>query len=199
MNEVEIRGVLDQAKAENLKDFLDKNAKFEKTFKRLSVDISPGFDPKTRLWNQHNINLRIKKSDQEEKISLKYGDSFSDTVAEHEVIINQGQLLEALKIFEVLGFGSGMIYFWESWVYEYLNCEVKLSKYSEDKYMWEIEARGNIPDNEAREVVYGLAKELDLVALTADEYKAEALDQVQNFFEIYSSENLHKYLENHFN
>src|SRR5690242_4454545 len=126
MDEIEIRGKLNHDEFETLKKFLDAHAAFEKAFKRMSIDISPGFNPKTKTWRSNPINLRIKQSNKEEKISLKYGDALSDQVEEYDVILAPNQLMTTLKLFNRLGFSTGQIYFWESWVYEYKGVEVKV-------------------------------------------------------------------------
>lgn len=134
----------------------------------------------------------LKKSDDEEKISLKFGDALADRLEEYEVVIKPGQLLTTLKLFKMLGFGQGLIYFWQSWVWEYQGMEVKLSKYTDDYYMWEIEARGNNAEKE----VYQLADKLGLKPLSGDEYRKEIDYQCQNIFQLYSEENLQKVLQN---
>ncbi len=194
MNEIEIRGVLSREEFDRVKDFLEKNGKFEKSFKRLSVEISPKFNTQTRKWEDTGINLRIKKSDDEEKISLKYGDPLHHTLEEYEIIINPGQTEVALQFFSKLGFSEGLIYFWESWVYEYLGMEIKISQYTEDYYMWEIEYRGDSPE-EAEQKVYSLAKELKIKPLTREEYRKEIDYQCQNIFELYTLENFNRALK----
>ena len=186
MQEIEIRGVISIEQCNHLKDYLEKNATFEKNFKRLSVEISPGFDPLTKKWNQEQLNFRIKKSDNEEKISLKVGDSFGEKVKEYELFLESGQVLTALELFAHLGYGTGMVYFWESWVYTYEGFEIKLSKYPNDYVMWEIEARGELTDEESLRKAYALAEELKLKALNRDELAKEIDYQCQNIFETYS-------------
>ena len=188
MQEIEIRGVLNFTQFTHLKEHLDQHAIFEKSFKRLSVELSPGFNAATRTWNQEQLNFRIKKSDNEEKISLKVGDSFGEKVKEYEIYLQAGSLLTALELFEHLGYGTGMVYFWESWVYAYEGFEIKLSKYPNDYVMWEIEARGELTDEESLRKAYNLAEELKLKALNRDELAKEIDYQCQNIFEVYSLE-----------
>lgn len=194
MFEVEIRGVLVKKQFADLRKFLAKNGKFEKRFKRLSVEISPGFDPQSRAWSQSSVNLRVKKSDQEEKISLKYGDFAAESLEEHDIIFKPGQFLNTLQMFSRLGFDQGLIYFWESWVYEYQSAEVKISKYTDDYYMWEIEARGELDEEAAKEKVYQIAQELKLKPLTRDEYQKEIAYQCHHIFQLYSQETVKELL-----
>jgi adenylate cyclase class IV len=195
MHEVEIRGLLTSSEFETFKAFLEQNATFEKTFKRLSVEISPGFDPATRTWSQRKLNLRIKKSDDEEKLSLKIGDTLQHTLEEHEVVFESGKFLEMLQIFAALGFDSGLIYFWESWVYEYQGVEIKVSKYTDEYMMWEIEARDNTSLEKAKERVYQIAEQLNLNPLTPEEYDKELTYQNKTIFELFNLENLNHFMQ----
>lgn len=197
MIEIEIRGLLNKKEAKKLKDFLDKKAKFEKSFKRLSVEISPGFDPLSRSWSENKLNLRIKKSNQEEKISLKVsGKSFSK-LEEHEVILSPGQFIPTLQIFSNLGFNQGMIYFWESWVYEYLGAEIKISQFAEDEYMWEIEARGEL-EEKALEKINSIARRLALKPLSFEEFLVEVKRQNLEIFELFSLKRVEELLVKHY-
>ena len=74
MTEIEIRGKLSKSDFENLFPFLNKKGKIKNHYHRLSVDISFGFDKVSRKWNNTTlVDLRIKKSDDEEKITVKIG------------------------------------------------------------------------------------------------------------------------------
>ena len=186
MQEIEIRGVINFEHFSRLKDYLDKHAVFEKSFKRLSVELSPGFDPVSRKWNQENLNFRIKKSDNEEKISLKVGDVFGEKAKEYEVQLQAGSLLTTLDLFNQLGYGTGMVYFWQSWVYEYEGFVVKISKYPNDYVMWEIEVREDITEEQALHKANHLAESLQLHPLNREELAKEIDYQCQNIFEIYT-------------
>ncbi len=140
--EVEIRGKLAKNDFKRVAKLLKIGGKLQKHYLRLSVDLSPGFNPKTRNWeNGSEFDLRLKKSGNDEKISLKVGQFHLKKRREVEVEIKEGQFLNALELLEILGFDKGMIYFWESWEYGYQNFQVKLSKYTESYYTWEIEAQ----------------------------------------------------------
>lgn len=140
--EVEIRGKLSKNDFKRVARLLKTKGKLQKHYSRLSVDVSPGFNPKTRSWkNGSKFDLRLKKSGNAEKISLKVGQFHLKERREVEVEIKEGQFLKALELLEILGFDKGMVYFWESWEYCYQDFQVKLSKYTEDYYTWEIEAQ----------------------------------------------------------
>ncbi|MDO8429476.1 MAG: hypothetical protein Q7S88_02505 [Candidatus Daviesbacteria bacterium] len=197
MTEIEIRGLLNKKEAKKLKDFLDKKARFEKSFKRLSVEISPGFDPLSRSWSENRLNLRIKKSNQEEKISLKVGEESFSKLEEHEVILSPGQFVPTLQIFSNLGFDQGMIYFWESWVYEYLGVEIKISRYTEEEFMWEIEARGEL-GGKALEKINNIAQKLKLRPLNFEEFLVEVKRQNLEIFELFSLKRVEELLVQHY-
>ncbi|KKQ98423.1 MAG: hypothetical protein UT24_C0004G0046 [Candidatus Woesebacteria bacterium GW2011_GWB1_39_12] len=182
MIEIEIRGKLNRKEFGKLKSFLDRKAKQKDCYKRISVDISPGFDPITRTWKNSSFDLRLKKSGTTEKISLKVGKFHLKEREEIEVKLKEGQFLDALKMFETLGFDKGMIYFWESWEYEYQGFEVKISKYTNDYYIWEIES-----DNPKKDP-HDLANTLSLKPYSEEEYR-KAIDwENQNIHKLYSLE-----------
>ena len=189
MTEIEIRGKLTKEEFYKLEYFLEKTTKLKDTYKRLSVDLSPCFDPETRSWKQSKFDLRLKKSGNSEKISLKVGEFHLKEREEIEVKIKEGEFLDALKLLETLGFNKGMIYFWESWEYEYQDFEVKISKYSDSYYTWEIESDDPVKDpNE-------LAKTLSLKPYTEEEYK-KAIDwENQNVHKLYTLELVDKLLK----
>ncbi len=189
-NEIEIRGKLDKDGAAKTFDTLRKDGKLIKNYKRLTVDISPGFDTKTRTWkNTDNLDLRIKKSGEEEKISLKIGEYHSISRKEIEVSIKPGEFIDAVTMFETLGFKDGMIYTWENWEFNFNNCEVKLTKFSEDYYIWEIEAKSEKADP------FEIAKMLKLKPFTKEEFK-KAIDwQNNNINKLYSLDKIKSILE----
>jgi hypothetical protein len=181
--EIEIRGKLSKADFERLTSLLKVKGKLQKHYSRLSVDLSPGFNSKTRSWEGGSkFDLRLKKSGTTEKISLKIGQFHLKKRREVEVEIQEGQFLNALSVLEILGYGKGMIYFWESWEYSYQGFEVKLSKYTKDYYTWEIEALEKDADPSS------LAKLLNLKPYSKKEYK-EAIDwENKNIHKLYSLE-----------
>jgi hypothetical protein len=179
MTEIEIRGKLEKSEFEKLFELLQKSGKVVDHYHRLSIDLSPGFDPVTKTWkNSSGTDIRLKKSDDKEKISIKCGNFHDLARKEIDVKLQSGQFLSALDLLETLGYKSGMIYFWESWEYEYLGVEIKISKYSDDYFTFEIEGRDN-SDVEA------IAKKLDLLPYSKEEYR-KAIDwENQNIHRIY--------------
>lgn len=111
MDEIEIRGKINDEEFKKLQEFLSKNTELTDQYDRLTIDISPGFDPKTRNWDQVNkasnnnqIDLRIKKSGKNEKISVKLGHYASKNRQEFEIDLKDGELIDALRLFEALDF-----------------------------------------------------------------------------------------------
>lgn len=98
-----------------------------------------------------------------------------------------GQILNALDLFETLGYKTGMIYFWESWKFDYKDFEVKLSKYSDDDYIFEIESKASDPDL--------LAKQLNLIPFTKEEYQKEIERENQKLHKLYKREEVEKILK----
>lgn len=169
MVETEIRGRLTKQESDKLSVLLQKEGKLKDHYLRLSMDISPGFNPKTRTWkNQAQTDLRLKKSGKSEKISLKIGEYHLQERKEIDVKLQEGEFLKAVNLFVALGFDSGMIYFWESWEFEYRGFEVKISKYNDEYYTWEIEAKEEDDPGV-------LASQLSLKPYTKQEYK-QAID-----------------------
>jgi len=188
MTEIEIRGKLSTKDFIRLFDFFQKDGKLKDHYQRLSVDISPGFNKKTRRWNNSNqTDIRIKKSNDKEKLSIKMGNFADKSREEIEVKLQPGEFLTALALFEALGFKSGMIYHWESWEFEYKDFEVKLSKHAKDYYTFEIEA-------EKRQNPDLLAKELNLHPYTEKEYYEAIVWQNRNIYKIYKRDIVEKML-----
>lgn len=189
MDEIEIRGKINKEEFEKLHAFLTKNAKLIDEYSRLTVDASPGFDPKTRNWDQINkkldnkqIDLRIKKSGQTEKIVVKVGYYSSKSRREFEVDIKEGQFTNALMLCEALGFKANMIYGWKSRIYIYKNFEIKVNEYPKEYYDWEIESlnSGSDPDE--------LASELSLHPFSDEEFREAINWKNHNLNELYSPE-----------
>ena len=182
MNEVEIRGKISSGRSKELKLTLEKDGKLLKNYHRLSVDLSPGFDEKTRMWNStSNLDLRIKKSDNEEKISLRVGDFHKKERPEIDVRLVAGEFLNAVMFLDSLGYNKGMVYFWESWEFEYKGFEIKLSEYSKDYSTWEIESKNSNDPNL-------LATALNLVPYSREDYKSSIEWENQNLHKLYSKE-----------
>lgn len=188
MTETEIRGNLTPDEFLKLKNFLETNDKLLDTYKRLTVDLSPGFDPNLRTWTTGSgTDLRIKKSNSKEKISLKLGDYHAKTRREFDITLKPGQFLETVEMFIALGFDSGMVYFWESWEYEFEGFEVKVSEFNADYHQWEIESKGGgDPDL--------LAKKLNLTPFSPESFKVAIDWQNQNVHELFSLDKVNTYL-----
>jgi len=191
MTEVEIRGELSKADFKRLFTLLEKNGKIINHYHRLSIDISSGFDEATKKWNYSSkFDLRIKKSDDKEKITMKVGSYDKKGRKEIEVKLFPGELLNALNLFGVMGYKSGMIYFWESWEFGYKDFEIKLSKYNDDYYIFEIESSVLDPNL--------LADELNLIPYTKEEYQKAIEWENQNIHKLYKREEVEKLLKTMF-
>lgn len=199
MDEIEIRGKINNEEFKKLQEFLSKNAELTDRYDRLTIDISPGFDPKTRNWDQINkandnnqIDLRIKKSGKNEKISVKLGHYASKNRQEFEIDLKEGELVDALRLFEALGFKTGMIYFWKSSLYKYKDFEIKINEYPSGNRDWEIESQNPESDPET------LAKELSLHPFIEEEFKEYINWKNNNLHDLYSldkvKELLNKYV-----
>ncbi len=193
MIEIEIRGKISLKDFERLSRLFRQEGKLIRHYHRLSVDLSPGFDPKTRSWPKDDqLDLRIKKTDEEEKISVKVGNINAQEREEVEIRLKEGEFEDAVKMFTALGFKQGMIYFWQSWEYVYKKFEVKLTRYGEEYYSLEIESpEKNLDPNV-------LAKELNLDPFTDKEYKKEINWQNFNLHQIFSLKAVEKILKENF-
>lgn len=191
MTEVEIRGKLSKANFEELFAFLEKSGKIKDHYHRLSVDISSGFNEATKSWDYSSLfDLRIKKSDDKEKITMKIGPYDKKERQEIEVKLLPGEFLNALSLFEVMGYKSGMVYGWESWEFDYQDYEIKLSKYTDDYHTFEIES--SIADPNL------LVKKLKLVPYAKEEYQKAIEWENQNIHKLYKKEEIEKLLKTMF-
>jgi len=197
MDEIEIRGKVNRKEFEKLNAFLTKNAKLVDEYNRLTVDVSPGFNPKTRTWDQINkkldntqIDLRIKKSGNTEKISVKVGYYASKKRDEFEVNIKEGEIINSLKLFEALGYKTGMIYDWNSKLYKYKGYEIKITEYENGYMEWEIESQDPKYDPDE------LAKLLVLKPYTEEEFQKEIDWKNNNLHFLYSLEKVKEILKN---
>jgi len=192
MTEIEIRGKLSKNKFEELFELLTSEGKLTDHYHRLSIDLSPGFDPKTKTWkNSSGTDIRLKKSDDKEKLSVKMGSFDEKERKEVEVKLQTGQFLNALDFLEALGYNSGMIYNWESWEFNYQGVEIKLSKYTDEYFTFEIEGKENSN-------VDAIAKDFELISYTPEQYR-QAIDwENQNIHQLYTRELAENLLKSEF-
>lgn len=192
MTEIEIRGRISKNDFERLFEIMSKDGELADHYHRLSIDLSPGFDEATKIWkNSSGTDIRLKKSDSKEKLSIKTG-GFQDLERkEVEVKIQEGQFLNALDLLDLLGHKTGMVYFWESWEYNYLGCEIKLSKYTDEYYTFEIEGKENSNVEE-------MATKLNLISYTKEEYRAAIDWENQNIHKLYSRDLVEEILKKEF-
>ena len=192
MTEIEIRGKLTPGKFKELFKLLTDNGELTNHYHRLSIDLSAGFDSVSKTWkNPTGTDIRLKKSDNHEKITIKTGNYHELERKEIELKLPTGEFLNALDMLEVMGYKNGMIYFWESWEFDYLGTEIKLSQYTDDYFTFEIEGKTNLDVNQ-------VAKELGLTPYTEVEYR-QAIDwENQNIHHLYSKKIVKKYLQEKF-
>jgi len=190
MDEIEIRGKVNKDEFEKLVSFLAKKAELVDEYNRLAVDISPGFDLDSKTWkNPSQIDLRLKKSGKAEKISVKVGHYASKKREEFEIDIKEGELTDALRLFEALGFKTGMVYQWKSRIYKYKDFEIKINEYPKEYYDWEIESLNSESDPDE------LANELSLHPFTEDEFQKEIEWKNNNLHDLYSLEKVSEMLK----
>lgn len=190
MDEIEIRGKINKVEFGKLNEFLKENAKLEDEYNRLTIDISPGFNVEKKVWeNPSQIDLRLKKSGKTEKIVVKVGHYASKKREEIEIDIKEGELVDALKLFEALGFKTGMVYQWKSKIYKYKNFEIKVNKYPNEYYDWEIESQN--PESDPDD----LAKALSLKPFTEEEFQKYIDWKNNNLHKLYSLDNVSEMLK----
>ncbi len=192
MTEIEIRGKLTKEKFDELFKKLTDNGKLVDHYHRLSLDLSPGFDPITKTWkNSSGTDIRLKKSDEKEKLSVKMGTFQDKERKEVEIKLQTGEFLSALDFLEALGYNSGMIYYWESWEFDFGGVEIKLSKYTDDYFTFEIEGKENSD-------VDAIAKDFELTSYSEEQYR-EAIDwENQNIHQLYTRELTENLLKSEF-
>lgn len=191
--EIEIRGKISKNDFDIVFALLNKDGKLKDNYKRVSIDLSPGFDAKSRSWKSDDqIDLRVKKSGEEEKISLKIGKVHAKKRQEIEIHLKEGEFLNSILLLETLGFNKGMIYFWESWEYDYRGFEIKLSKYTNEYHTWEIESKDTSDPNK-------IAKELKLRPYTKNEYQSAIDWENKEIHKIYSFKQATKIFNTSFN
>lgn len=192
MTEIEIRGQLSPKKFKQLLKLLTNSHQVSDHYHRLSIDLSQGFNSVTKTWeNPTGVDVRLKKSDKKEKISIKIGNYQDLKRKEIDLKLQIGQFLNALNLLKVMGFKTGMIYFWESWEFDYLGAEIKLSQYTNDYFTFEIEGKTNL-------VVNKVAQKLGLTPYTAVKYRQSIDWENQNIHHLYSYKLAKKYLQEKF-
>ena len=192
MTEIEIRGKLSKEKFDELFKLLTSNGELSDHYHRLSIDLSPGFDPATKTWkNSSGTDIRLKKSDDKEKLSIKMGSFHEKERKEVEVKLQAGQFLSALDFLEALGYNSGMIYYWESWEFNYQGVEIKLSKYTDDYFTFEIEGKESSD-------VDTIAKDLRLTTYNQEQYRQVIDWENQNIHQLSSRELTENLLKSNF-
>lgn len=188
MTEIEIRGQLSKHKFVELFVLLSHDGDLVDHYHRLSIDLSPGFDSETKTWkNSSGTDIRLKKSGEKEKLSVKMGSFHEKERKEVEVKLQTGQFSSALDFLETLGYSSGMIYYWESWEFSYQGVEIKLSKYTDEYFTFEIEGKENSN-------VDAVAKDFELISYTQEQYRRAIDWENQNIHQIYSKELAEKLL-----
>ena len=192
MTEIEIRGRIVKKQFDELFSLLSRDGELADHYQRLSIAVSSGFDPASKSWkNSSGMDIRLKKSDEKEKISIKTGGIHDLERKEIEVKLQTGQFLGALDLLETMGYQTGMTYFWESWEFNYQGTEIKLSKYTEEYFTFEVEGKENVE-------VKKVADKLGLVPYSNDEYK-KAIDwENQNIHKLYVRDEVEKVLKEKF-
>lgn len=192
MTEIEIRGKLAKEKFQELFKLLETEGELSDHYHRISIDISPGFNPTTKTWeNSSGTDIRLKKSGEKEKLSLKMGNFQDKERKEVEIKLQTGEFLSALDFLEALGYNSGMVYCWESWEFNYQGVEVKLSKYADDYYTFEVEGKENSD-------VDSIAQQFNLEPYSPDQYR-QAIDwENQNIHQLYSRDYVESLLQTQF-
>jgi pterin-4a-carbinolamine dehydratase len=192
MTEIEIRGKLAKEKFNELFKLLTSDGKLVDHYHRLSIDLSPGFDETTKTWkNSSGTDIRLKKSDDREKLSVKMGSFHDKERKEIEVKLQTGQFLNALDFLEALGYNSGMIYYWESWEFKYQGVEVKLSRYNDHYFTFEIEGKENSN-------VESVAKKFELTPYSKEEYRKTIDWENRNIHQLYTRKLNEKLLKSKF-
>ena len=108
MTEIEIRGKLSKDKFDGLSNLLSDQGELVGHYHRLSIDLSPGFDSETKIWkNSSGTDIRLKKSDEKEKLSVKMGSFHEKERKEVDIKLQTGQFLNVLDFLEALGYDSG--------------------------------------------------------------------------------------------
>lgn len=84
-----------------------------------------------------------------------------------------------------------MIYYWESWEFNYRGVEIKLSKYTDEYFTFEIEGKENAD-------VDAIAKDFELTSYTQEQYR-QAIDwENQNIHKLYTRELVQDLLKSEF-
>ncbi len=135
------------------------------------------------------IDLRLKKSGKKEKIVVKTGYYASKKREEFEIDLKEGELIDALKLFEALGYKTGMIYLWKSRIYEYRGFEIKINEYPQSYFEWEIESENQNLDPD------DLAKELNLKPFTEEEFQKEIDWKNNHLHDLYSLQKVAEILD----
>ena len=191
--EVKIKHVIERLKeAEELRDqdrlSEDTQVQIENSFSVKKEEVSQSVSKLKDGGNEKEaleITTRFERSlEKHAGIIMK----ISKKREEFEIDIKDGELVNALKLFEALGFKTGMVYQWKSKIYKYKDFEIKINEYPKKYYDWEIESLD--PESDPDE----LATELTLQPFTEAEFQKEIDWKNNNLHDLYSLEKVEKIL-----
>jgi hypothetical protein len=120
--EIEKRGILNKEEFKSLKNLLEKYGRFKGYFKRLFIDYTPF------LKKEENIDVRIRITNNIPEIIIKKGKWFGTVREEVSVILEQNQLVNAIKLMSILGYKKGILGIRKIWRYDYKNVEFSLTE-----------------------------------------------------------------------
>ncbi|MDE1868766.1 MAG: hypothetical protein KGH60_02250 [Candidatus Micrarchaeota archaeon] len=121
MYEVEIRGLLDKAGASKLKAFLSKNGRYKGTHKRMLIDYTPFSSDKNR-------DVRVRITDGKPEMIVKVGEWLGDIRDEAPVMLREGELVNAIRLYSHLGYKKGFVIVRRIAKYDYRGIEFSVSE-----------------------------------------------------------------------
>jgi len=136
--EVELRGFLKNKEYLKLKSFLDKHAKFTKTKDRIIIDYStclPGGSIRERT-----LDIRARITNGNPEIIIKKGSWGGDEARQEiSVQLQQGEFLNLLKAYAVMGLDHGILIMRNSLTYQYKGIEFALVEIPNHSFFFEAE------------------------------------------------------------
>lgn len=159
--EIELRGSLTPGQCTKLEQFLEKNGKLIKEYKRAQWCFGLSHDKK--------IDLRIKDTNGDHEFSLKVGKLGNKNRKEISVPFPEENMGQALEMLKFLGHREGVTFIRNARIFEYKGIEWALVEVPGHSYYFEAEklvnskSEGTAAEKEIRQV----SEELNLKVFTS--------------------------------
>jgi hypothetical protein len=174
MIEVEIRGKLNEKEFEGVLSKFHKKAKFVKEKDRLTLCYFKDFFKDVREIKNEKIDLRLRVTDKNAEVVMKYG-LWSSTENRKEILIPIAldKFDEAVELLKILGWTKGVLVPNKTYVFTYKDVEFAIVK-SCGHYYFEAEHVVDEKENEnyeqEKKEIIQICKEFNLAPMDEEEF-----------------------------